>query len=136
MTPLRAQVGRIEQIRSRFDDQVEFFVVYVQEAHPTDGRQSDSNVTEGVLFRQHQSFDEREEVAQTCSLDLHITLPVLVEEMDNVTDEAYGAAPERLYLIDADGRVAYHGGAGPHFSEPDEWEQALEVCVAKAEVTG
>ncbi|HAI09791.1 MAG TPA: hypothetical protein DCM17_10730, partial [Dehalococcoidia bacterium] len=35
----------MEQIRSRFDDQVEFFVVYVQEAHPTDGRQSDSNVT-------------------------------------------------------------------------------------------
>ena len=111
-------------------------MVYVQEAHPTDGRQSDSNVTEGVLFRQHQSFDEREEVAQTCSLDLHITLPVLVEEMDNVIDEAYGAAPERLYLIDADGRVAYHGGAGPYFFDVDEWEQALEVCVAKAEVAG
>ncbi len=110
--------------------------MYVQEAHPTNGRQSDSNVTEGVLFRQHQSFDEREEVAQTCSLDLHITLPVLVEEMDNVIDEAYGAAPERLYLIDADGRVAYHGGAGPHFVDLDEWEQALEVCVAKAEVAG
>jgi len=92
-------------------------VVYVQEAHPTDGRQSDSNVTQGVLFRQHQSFDEREEVAQTCSLDLHITLPVLVEEMDNVIDEAYGAA-------------------GPHFFDLDEWEQALEVCVAKAEVAG
>ena len=99
--------------------------MYVQEAHPTDGRQSDSNVTEGVLFRQHQSFDEREEVAQTCSLDLHITLPVLVEEMDNVIDEAYGAAPERLYLIDADGRVPYHGGAGPHFFDLEEWEQAL-----------
>jgi len=75
-------------------------------------------------------------VAQTCSLDLHITLPVLVEEMDNVIDEAYGAAPERLYLIDADGRVAYHGGTGPHFFDLDEREQALEVCVAKAEVAG
>ena len=75
MTPFRAQVGRIEQIRNRFDDQVEFFVVYVQEAHPTDDRQSDSNVTEGVLFRQHQSFDEREEVAQTCNLDLHTLCP-------------------------------------------------------------
>ena len=95
-------------------------MVYVQEAHPTDGRQSDSNVTEGVLFRQHQSFGEREEVAQTCSLDLHITLPVLVEEMDNVIDEAYGAAPGRLCLIDTDGRVAYHGGAGPHFFDLDE----------------
>ena len=63
----------MEQIRSRFADQVEFFVVYVQEAHPTDGRKSDSSVTKGVLFRQHQNFDEREEAAQTCSLDLHIS---------------------------------------------------------------
>ena len=69
--------------------------MYVQEAHPTDGRQTDSNVAEGILFRQHQSYSEREEVAQTCSLDLHMTLPVLVEEMENLIDEAYGAAPER-----------------------------------------
>ena len=115
---------------------MEFLVVYVREAHPTDGWQTDSNVTEGVLFRQHQSYEEREEVAAACGLDLHMTLPVLVEEMDNVIDEAYGAAPERLYLIGADGLVAYHGGAGPHFFDLDEWEQAIEVCVGKAEVAG
>ena len=110
--------------------------MYVQESHPTDGRQSDSNVTEGVLFRQHQSFDEREEVAQTCSLNFHIILPVLVEEMDNVIDEAYGAALERLYLIDVDGRVAYHGGADPLFFDLDVWEHAIEICVGKAKVSG
>ena len=110
--------------------------MYVQEAHPTDGRQTDSNIAEGILFRQHQSYDEREEVAQACSLDLHITLPVLVEEMDNVVDEAYGAAPERLYLIDAEGCVAYHGGAGPHFFDLGEWEQAIEVCAGEAKVAG
>ena len=117
------------QIYQQYRDQVEFFVVYVQEAHPTDGWQTDSNVQEGVLFRQHQSYEEREEVAQTCSIDLHIGLPILVEEMDNAIDEAYGAAPERLYLVDADGRVAYHGGAGPHFFDLDEWEQAIASTV-------
>ena len=84
---------------------------------------------EGVLFRQHQSYEEREEVAQTCSLDLHISIPILVEEMDNYIDEAYGAAPERLYLIGADGSVAYQGGAGPHFFDLEEWEQAIEACL-------
>jgi len=111
------------------NSQVEFFVVYVQEAHPIDGWQTDSNVEAGILYRQHQSFDERDEVAATCTLDLHIEVPVLVEEMDNNVDEAYGAAPERLYLIDADGKVAYHGGAGPHFFDLDEWEEALKACV-------
>lgn len=116
-------------IYQRYRDRVEFFVVYVQEAHPTDGWQTDSNIEEGVLFRQHRSYQEREEVAQSCSIDLNIGLPVLIEEMDNVIDEAYGAAPERLYLVAADGRVAYHGGAGPHFFDLDEWEAAIEFCV-------
>ena len=113
----------------RYRDRVEFFVVYVQEAHPTDGWQTDSNIEEGVLFRRHRSYQEREDVAQSCSIDLNIGLPVLIEEMDNAIDEAYGAAPERLYLIAADGRVAYHGGAGPHFFDLDEWEAAIEACV-------
>jgi hypothetical protein len=119
----------MEEIYHRFRDRVAFFVVYVQEAHPTDGWQVDSNVQEGVLYRQHQTFDEREAVANACSLDLRMPLPILIEEMDNGIDEAYGAAPERLYVIGADGRVAYQGGAGPHFFDPDEWEQAIQACV-------
>ena len=119
----------MNEIYRRFEGQVEFFVVYVQEAHPTDGWQTDSNIEAEVLFRQHQSYDERQEVAAACSLDLHIEVPVLVEDMDNNIDEAYGAAPERLYLIGADGKVAYHGGAGPHFFDLDEFEEALQVCV-------
>ena len=111
-------------------ESAEFFVVYVQEAHPTDGWQVDSNVQEGVLFSQHRSYDERESVAQSCSIDLQIGLPIIIEEMDNAIDEAYGAAPERLYLVDVDGSVAYHGGAGPHFFDLDEWEQAIVACAA------
>ena len=117
------------QIYQRFRADIEFFVVYVQEAHPTDGWQVESNLDEGVLYRQHQSYAERESVALSCSIDLQIGLPVIVEEMDNAVDEAYGAAPERLYLVDVDGQVAYHGGAGPHFFDLDEWEQAIEACV-------
>lgn len=116
------------QIYQAHRESVEFFVVYVQEAHPTDGWQVDSNVQEGVLFSQHRSYDERESVAQSCSIDLHIGLPIIIEEMDNAIDEAYGAAPERLYLVDVDGKVAYHGGAGPHFFDLDEWEQAIQSC--------
>ena len=118
------------QIYDRYKDSVEFFVVYVQEAHPTDGWQVDSNVAEGVMFRQHRSYDERESAAQSCSIDLHIGLPVIIEEMDNAIDEAYGAAPERLYLVDVDGKVAYHGGAGPHFFDLDEWERAIRACAS------
>ena len=119
----------MEDIYRRYRDHIAFFVVYVQEAHPTDGWQVERNVADGVLFRQYQSYDEREAVAVTCSLDLDLSIPVLVEERDNAIDEAYGAAPERLYLIGADGRVAYHGGAGPHFFDLEAWEQAIAASV-------
>jgi len=102
---------RLEAIYHRFRERMAFFVMYIQEAHPTDGWQVDGNIQEGVLYRQHQTFAEREGSAQAHSLDLHIPLLVLIEEMDNAVDEAYGAAPERLDLIGTDGRVAYQGRA-------------------------
>lgn len=111
-------------------------MVYVREAHPSDGWQMPINVEENVIYRQHQSYAEREEAAESCSLGLDISLPILIEGMDNSVDDGYGAAPERLYLIDAEGLVAYHGGAGPHFFNLDEWEQAIGACLAKNKVFG
>ena len=125
----------MEQLYSQYKDRVEFFVVYVQEAHPTDGWQVESNVDENILFRQHQSYGEREEAAQSCTIGMHISVPTLVEEIDNAIDEAYGAAPERLYLIGKDGRVVYRGGAGPHFFDLDELDAALQRLPAAAKVS-
>ena len=125
----------MERLYSRFKDRIEFFVVYVQEAHPTDGWQAESNIKDDVFYRQHQSLDEREEAAQSCTIGLHISIPILVEEMDNAIDEAYGAAPERLYLIGKDGRVAYHGGAGPHFFDLDELDEAIQDMEANVKAS-
>jgi len=125
----------MERLYSRFKDRIEFFVVYVQEAHPTDGWQVESNIKDDVFYRQHQSLDEREEAAQSCTIGLHISIPTLVEEMDNAIDEAYGAAPERLYLIGKDGRVAYHGGAGPHFFDLDELDEAIQDMEANVKAS-
>ena len=104
---------RIEKIYRLHRDQVEFFLVYIQEAHPTDGWQTDSNVRDGVLFTQHQSFEDRERAAASCGLDLGITVPILIEEMDHIIDEAYGATPERLYLVGSYGKVVYKGAQAP-----------------------
>ena len=54
----------------------------------------------GGLFPQHQRDTEREAVATTCRLELHLSIPVLIEEMHNAIDAAYSVAPARLYLIE------------------------------------
>ena len=55
---------------------------------------------------------------------------MMFEVSDNAIDEAYGAAPERLYLIGKDGKVVYHGGAGPHLFDLNELDQAIQKMEA------
>lgn len=102
-----------------------FYVVYIKEIHPSDGWQIPSNEAEGVVYRQPRTREERVEVGQACVLALALELPALVDEMDDAVAQAYGAMPERLYVIDRGGRVAYKGGMGPILFDPEAWEQAI-----------
>jgi hypothetical protein len=100
--------------------------VYIQEAHPTDGWQVPPNLAQQVLYAQPKTEDERAEVAGACAVDLALEMPLLLDEMSNEVDTAYCALPERLYLVDAEGRIAYRGGPGPFSFDPGEWERAIE----------
>jgi hypothetical protein len=101
------------------------YVVYIQEAHPTDGWQMPSNLKEGVLVASARSFGDRENAANTCVVKLGIHIPALVDDMDDSTERAYTGWPDRLYVIDRDGRVAYKSGAGPFGFHPDEMAKVL-----------
>ncbi len=118
-------MGRLEEIYGRYGEQVAFFVVYIQEAHPTDGWQISINEQEDVLFEQPKSAEEREAVAEACVISLKLSIPTLIDEMTNEVDRAYAALPDRLYLIDAEGRIAYRSGAGPMGFKPQELEAAI-----------
>jgi hypothetical protein len=115
----------MNEIYRTYRDRVDFYVIYIKEIHPTDGWQVDENERDGVLHRQHQSFDERVNVGETCVTKMALQMPALVDEMDDAVSTAYVAVPERLYLIGRDGRIAYKGGVGPMFFQPAEWEQAI-----------
>ncbi|MEN8159676.1 MAG: deiodinase-like protein [Myxococcota bacterium] len=119
------QAGRLNQVAKRFQDRVEFLCIYIQEAHPTDGWQVLMNVNEEILYAQPRTEDERVEVAGACMIAMQLEMPMLLDELTNEVDTAYKALPERLYLIGADGRIAYRGGPGPFQFNPDEWERAI-----------
>ena len=48
---------------------------------------------------------------------------------DDATERAYTAWPERLYLIDRDGRIAYKSAPGPFGFKPAALEAALTQLV-------
>jgi hypothetical protein len=105
---------------------VAFYVVYIKEIHPTDGWQVKENERDAVLLRAHRSMQERVGAGESCMLKLALEMPAVVDEMDDAVARAWAAVPERLYLVDAEGRVAYKGGMGPMFFRPAEWEAAIE----------
>ena len=51
--------------------------------------------------------------------------------MDNSIEAAYRGWPERLYLIDSDGKIAYKGDPGPFGFDPDELGEALASVVGE-----
>ena len=112
-----------------YRERVAFYVVYVQEAHPIDAWQMDVNVSDGVLVPTTKTDDERLNVAGLCVTKLGIELPALVDESDDAVERAYTGWPDRLYVVDADGRIAYKSAAGPFGFRPSEVEAALKRLV-------
>ena len=108
-----------------YGGRVAFHTVYIQEAHPTDIWQMGSNVREGVLFRNPRSDAERIQVADSCVRTLGIRFPALIDGIDNAVEKAYTGWPDRLYLIDREGRVVYKSRPGPFGFEPAGLEAAI-----------
>jgi type I thyroxine 5'-deiodinase len=99
--------------------------VYIREAHPSDGWQVSANLEEGVLLSTPASYGEKTSVAHTCVKKLGLELPALIDDFANTTEIAYSAWPDRLYLIDAEGRIAYKAKPGPFGFDPEELRAAL-----------
>jgi Iodothyronine deiodinase len=65
-------------------------------------------------------------VAGTCVTKLAIEFPAVVDDLSNSVERAYTAWPDRLYVIDREGRVAYKSKPGPFGFKPEEVAHTLE----------
>ncbi|HEY8506607.1 MAG TPA: deiodinase-like protein, partial [Gemmataceae bacterium] len=52
-----------------------------------------------------------------------------VDDLNDRVGHLYSGMPDRLYLIDRQGKVAYKGGRGPFGFIPGELEQALVMLL-------
>ena len=82
----------------------------------------ESNVKEQVVFKQPRTFAERRQAAAILVDRLQYRAPLALE---GAAEKAYGAWPERIYIIGTDGKVFYKGGMGPFEFHPDEAEKRL-----------
>ena len=103
--------------------------VYIAEAHAVDEWQLPANLEDDVLLAQHRDLGDRGAAARAGVGRLGLTMPVLVDGMDDAVSEAFAAWPERLYVAEPGGRLAYVGGPGPFEFEPDDAAEVLAGLV-------
>jgi len=95
------------------------------EAHPSDVWQMESNIKDKIVFASPKDETERAFVAGACVRKLGIKFPAVLDEFANSTERDYTAWPDRIYLIDAKGRIAFKSKPGPFGFRPNELRNAL-----------
>ena len=121
---------RLNELYAKYKDQVQFYLIYIREAHPDNGWPVPNNLIENIIFEEPTTDDERAEVASTCQINLDLHMPMLVDRVDNDIDQKYVGLPMRLFLIDADGKIAYAGAKGPFGWDDQAFEEALKKVIA------
>lgn len=93
-----------------------------------------SNDRVGVSLEQPKNQEQRNLAASACCQALKLTMPLLVDTVEDTVNRAYSGFPDRLYLIDREGKVIYKGGRGPFGYKPRELEQVLQLYLLHEQV--
>jgi hypothetical protein len=123
--PFRSHSANLEKLYRRYRDRAKFYLVYVREAHPSDGWWSLHNQRMGIDLAQPTTDQQRCDVAGQCRQHLEMEMPFLVDSVADTVGATYSGMPNRLYLLDHEGRVVFKSGRGPFGFKPGELEQAL-----------
>ena len=126
----------LNALYKKYRDRAEFYIVYIQEAHPVDAWQMDVNVKEGALLATTKTLEDRTHAADTCLIKLGLDLPALVDKPDDAVERAYTGWPDRLYVIDTNGKIAFKSAAGPFGFKPEDVESTLKRLLPEKTVGG
>jgi hypothetical protein len=115
----------MERMYQDYKDIAEFYIVYINEAHAADGRRPVGYAKEKGI-KEHTNFGERCEVAERLVKDKELTIPCLVDGMDNEVGKAYKGWPDRVYVVRKDGMLGVASkrgpwGFAPALEETEKW---------------
>ena len=111
-------------------------VVYIREAHPAardQGTVAPSKKVNDVVYYQPRTFQERRKLAETACTFWQLPIPTLVDTIAPSAGEIYEAWPNRMYVIDKEGKILYRGPKGPRGVRPREGEVVLRKLLGKSD---
>jgi len=107
----------MQKMYDDYKDIAEFRLVYIKEAHAADSSWPVPYAKEKGIT-EHTSYGQRCDVAKKLLDDENLTIPTVVDNMENEVNKAYSAWPDRVFLVRKDGRLAVAAGRGPWGFKP------------------
>ena len=121
----------METLYKAYKGKAQFFLVYTREIHPSANKTSPPRRPGGPTgITQHTSIKERMIAADKCMKGLKLTLPFLLDTMDNAFLKAYGGIPAGTAVIDINGKIAYWNPGAPTGCKPKNAEETLKKILA------
>ncbi len=111
----RGGVLPMHELHRLYGDSVQFVDVVVRQAHPGERRGA------------YRSYEEKLDEARLYQHEERISWPVAVDNLSGTVQRAYGGLAASVYLIDAEGRVAFYGIWG----QAPALRQALDKLLAR-----
>ena len=113
-----------------YRDRVQFYVVYIQEAHPIDAWQLEANVKDDMRSRS-PGRRKRGIRPRTCASRSWVSSCRRWSTVLTIASSAPTPGwPDRLYVIDRGGAIAYKSAAGPFGFKPADLEAAIKRILA------
>jgi len=123
-----AKFGDFCEVARSFADVADFLMLYIEEAHPSDGWAFDGNV--GI--KDHENLEQRLAAASILTLQ-NPPFPIVVDSMKNEANHKYGGMYERLYIL-KDDQIKFQGRRGPggcFVSEVEDWLKKYKHSVIR-----
>ncbi|MCP4443125.1 MAG: T9SS type A sorting domain-containing protein [Aureispira sp.] len=108
----RGKIADINNIAATYNSNLQVYIVYTVEAHPTDPSPysgtiwvTGQNQNAGILYPQPTTYGERKALVDTLTSNYSITPEILIDGPCNNWWASFGPAPNNAYLIDTNGVV-------------------------------
>ncbi len=122
----RQRISSLEKLAKDYSTRATILIVYTREAHAVGEWEVERNRDDEIAVEQHKTEADRKAQAKQAASALNITLPVMLDTMDNSMAKTYGLTPNGAVIIGRDGIVS----ARQRWFEPVGLRQQIDAAVA------
>ena len=100
--PFVRSTSMINSLYDEYHKDVHFLMIYIREAHPIGGREVPNNQ---FTVNAPTTLSERCDLAEDFNDRIQMRMPIVVDTIDDAVADVYAPWPNRLVVVDANGKI-------------------------------